>query len=149
MRDLRFLKAAVARYKGFLYLIKRNQDRSMKRFCVPTYDVDVIWHSHQLHPLSYCNDMKKLLGRILEHDDTDSNRSKGQKLDVGFSETTKQYEDTFGLRYWRAGAMYRGSLPSPLMEIPYFPINNIKNETTTKKSQLELSLPRSLFVEVH
>ncbi|EOY15545.1 Uncharacterized protein TCM_034564 [Theobroma cacao] len=57
------------------------------------------------------------MGKILEHDDTDSDRAKGKKLDNGFSETTKQWEDTFGSRYWRAGAMYRGNAPSPLESI--------------------------------
>ncbi|KAJ6391379.1 hypothetical protein OIU77_025372 [Salix suchowensis] len=66
------LEEAVARYKGFLYLIKRNQGRSIKHFCVPTYDIDLIWHSHQLHPVSYCKDLVAIIGRVLEHDDTDS-----------------------------------------------------------------------------
>uniref|UniRef100_A0A6N2MI29 Uncharacterized protein n=1 Tax=Salix viminalis TaxID=40686 RepID=A0A6N2MI29_SALVM len=65
-------KEAVARYKGFLYLIKRNQGRSIKHFCVPTYDTDLIWRSHQLHPVSYCKNLVAIIGRVLEHDDTDS-----------------------------------------------------------------------------
>ncbi|KAK9285971.1 hypothetical protein L1049_025173 [Liquidambar formosana] len=113
-----FLEGAVARYKGFLHLMKRNWERSKKCFCVPTYDIDLIWHSHQLHPVSYCKDMSETLGKVLEHDDMDADRTKGKKLDVGFSGTTKQWEETFGIRYWRAGAMYRGSAPSPLTNIP-------------------------------
>ncbi|KAJ6709624.1 hypothetical protein OIU74_010676 [Salix koriyanagi] len=72
MKNGTFLEEAVARYKGFLYLIKRNQGRSIKHFCVPTYDIDLIWHSHQLHPVSYCKDLVAIIGRVLEHDDTDS-----------------------------------------------------------------------------
>ncbi|XP_076927584.1 glycine-rich domain-containing protein 1-like [Bidens hawaiensis] len=116
-----FLKAAVARYKGFLHLIRRNRERSLKRFCVPTYDIDLMWHTHQLHPASYCKDLTELIGKVLEHDDTDQNRAKGQKLDTGFSETTKQWEETFGSRYWRAGAMYRGTAPSPVTTTPCIP----------------------------
>ncbi|KNA12464.1 hypothetical protein SOVF_125400 [Spinacia oleracea] len=119
MSDDRFLEEAVARYKGFLHLIRTNRKNSIKRFCVPTYDVDLIWHSHQLHSISYCNDLYKLLGKVLEHDDTDSDRTKGKKLDTGFSDTTKQWEDTFGLRYWKAGAMYRGTTPTPVAQIPF------------------------------
>ncbi|KAH0929645.1 hypothetical protein HID58_015372 [Brassica napus] len=114
-----FLQEAVARYKGFLYLIKKNRERSLKRFCVPTYDVDLIWHTHQLHPVAYCNDLEKLIGKVLEHDDTDSDRGKGKKLDTGFSNTTAQWEETFGRRYWKAGAMYRGSTPAPVTTSPY------------------------------
>uniref|UniRef100_A0A803MNM7 Glycine-rich protein n=1 Tax=Chenopodium quinoa TaxID=63459 RepID=A0A803MNM7_CHEQI len=113
-----FLQEAVARYRGFLHLIRTNRKNNVKRFCVPTYDVDLIWHTHQLNPISYCNDLLKLMGKVLEHDDTDSDRTKGKKLDTGFSDTTKQWEDTFGLRYWKAGAMYRGATPTPVTQIP-------------------------------
>ncbi|KAJ7953480.1 glycine-rich domain-containing protein 1-like [Quillaja saponaria] len=118
MKNDLFLEGAEARYKGFLYLIKRNKETAIKRFCVPTYDIDLMWHSHQLHPVSYCKDLNEILGKVLEHDDTDSDRAKGKKLDVGFSGTTKQWEQTFGTRYWRAGAMYRGNTPSPVTNQP-------------------------------
>ncbi|XP_039020240.1 glycine-rich domain-containing protein 1-like isoform X2 [Hibiscus syriacus] len=114
MNDDAFLDGALARYKGFLYLIKRNWENSERCFCVPTYDIDLIWHTHQLQSVSYCKDVMAALGKVLEHDDTDSDRTKGKKLDNGFLRTTKQWEDIFGSRYWRAGAMYRGDAPSPL-----------------------------------
>ena len=120
----------------------------MKRFCVPTYDIDLIWHSHQLQPVSYCKDMLELLGKILEHDDTDADRTKGKKLDVGFSGTTKQWEDTYGFRYWRAGAMYRGSMPSPLEVTPYLSNSYMKNQVFVEKSQKLLPLQKTMVVEV-
>ncbi|KAL9245918.1 hypothetical protein vseg_019514 [Gypsophila vaccaria] len=113
-----FLREAEARYKGFLHLIRANRKRNIQRFCVPTYDVDLMWHTHQLYPNYYCKDLINLLGKVLEHDDTDSDRTKGNKLDTGFSETTKQWEETFGTRYWKAGAMYRGSAPTPVTHVP-------------------------------
>ncbi|XP_020272734.1 glycine-rich domain-containing protein 1 [Asparagus officinalis] len=148
MSDSRFLEEAVARYKGFLHLIKKNQETSTNRFCVPTYDIDLIWHSHQLQPSSYCKDMLELLGKILEHDDTDADRTKGKKLDNGFCETTKQWEDTFGLRYWRAGAMYRGCAPSSLDVTPYFSGPDMKNEDVMEKSEILLPLQKTMVVEV-
>ncbi|EFH45232.1 hypothetical protein ARALYDRAFT_912565 [Arabidopsis lyrata subsp. lyrata] len=62
-----FLQEAVARYKAFLYLIKGNRERSIKLFCVPTYDIDLIWHTHQLHAHSYCNDLTKMIGKVLDY----------------------------------------------------------------------------------
>ncbi|CAH8382219.1 unnamed protein product [Eruca vesicaria subsp. sativa] len=114
-----FLQEAVARYKAFLYLIKRNREKSIKLFCVPTYDIDLIWHTHQLHALSYCKDLTKTIGKVLEHDDTDSDRSKGKKLDTGFSGTTAMWEETFGVRYWKAGVMNRGNTPKAVTTSPY------------------------------
>lgn len=148
MHDDRFLVGAAARYKGFLHLIKRNQERSLKQFCVPTYDVDLMWHSHQLHPLSYCKDMVKLLGKVLEHDDTDSDRGKGKKLDTGFTETTKQWEDSYGLRYWRAGAMYKGSLPSPLPLLPDLSKHESGSKWKSRGHKKCVNLPNVMVVEV-
>lgn len=148
MNNDSFLEEAVARYKGFLHMIKRNKERAINRFCVPTYDIDLIWHSHQLHPVSYCKDMVEILGKVLEHDDTDSDRTKGKKLDVGFSVTTKQWEETFGSRYWRAGTMYRGSAPSPLC-VNVFPVNTVsKKEVSTHEYQKRIQLPKVMVVEV-
>ncbi|KAF9667563.1 hypothetical protein SADUNF_Sadunf15G0036300 [Salix dunnii] len=128
-----FLQEAIARYKGFLHIIKRNWEKSINCFSVPTYDIDLIWHTHQLHPVSYCKDVSQALGRILAHDDMDSDRSKGKKLDVGFSGTTRHWEETFGRRYWKAGAMYRGSGPSPLTTIPFQ--SNILSKELEKSNQ--------------
>lgn len=125
MNDSRYLEESVGRYKGFLHQIKRNKEKSLGMFCVPTYDIDLIWHSHQLQPASYSQDMTKVMGRILEHDDTGSDGGKGNKRENGFTETTRQWEETFGLRYWRAGAMYKGSEPT-LAPIHPFPIKSFK-----------------------
>lgn len=144
----RFLEASVARYKGFLHLIQKNKERSIRCFCVPTYDIDLIWHTHQLNPSSYSNDLVELLGKILEHDDTDQNRGRGQKLDVGFYKTTKQWEELFGLRYWRAGAMYRGSTPSPLATTPFIPKVIAKKVDSVNAFQKLINLPETNIIEV-
>lgn len=142
-----FLEGAVARYKGFLHLIKRNRERLIKRFCVPTYDIDLMWHTHQLHSVSYSKDMNVLIGKVLEHDDMDSDRTKGKKLDVGFSSTTKQWEATFGTRYWKAGAMNRGSTPTPVTKTP-FPSNIASKKVTSSECGKLIKLPDTKIVEV-
>ncbi|KAJ6868483.1 glycine-rich domain-containing protein 1-like isoform X1 [Populus alba x Populus x berolinensis] len=142
-----FLQGAIARYKGFLHIIKRNWEKSINCFCVPTYDIDLIWHTHQLHPVSYCKDASQALGRILAHDDMDSDRSKGKKLDVGFFGTTRHWEETFGRRYWKAGAMYRGSDPSPLTTIP-FQSNILSKEFEKSNQNKMIELSELKIVEV-
>lgn len=119
----------------------------MRRFCVPTYDVDLIWHTHQLHPVSYCNNVSKILGKVLEHDDMDSDRTKGKKLDTGFSGTTAQWEETFGTRYWRAGAMYRGTPPSPVTGTPFSSYMKSK-ETHSLEFEKLIKVPDTKVVEV-
>ncbi|OIT19738.1 PREDICTED: glycine-rich domain-containing protein 2-like isoform X1 [Nicotiana attenuata] len=148
MNNELYLEGAVARYKGFLHLIRRNRERSIKSFSVPTYDIDLIWHTHQLHPISYCKDLVDIMGKVLDHDDTDSDRTKGMKLDTGFSGTTKLWEEMYGLRYWRAGAMYRGNAPSPVRICPY-PSNSMsKKANTFHADQKIIHLPEMKVLEV-
>ncbi|KAG9129769.1 hypothetical protein Leryth_015467 [Lithospermum erythrorhizon] len=142
-----YLEGAVARYKAFLYLIKRNQERSIRSFSVPTYDIDLIWHTHQLHPVSYCDDLVRLMGKVLEHDDTDSDRTEGQKLDVGFSGTIRNYERLYGCRYWRAGAMYQGATPPPIRTTPYC-FNSEKKVIGLDQDTNIMRLPESKMIEV-
>jgi hypothetical protein len=71
-----FLQKGLERYKKFLYLTKLNP----KMFVVPCYLIDIIWHSHQLHPLEYKKDTEKILGHLLSHDDSVNDRSEGSKL---------------------------------------------------------------------
>eukprot|EP01018_Ginkgo_biloba_P035013 Gb_25938 [translate_table: standard] len=140
MSDERFLRAAEERYKGYLYLIKKCCGKS---FNVPTYDIDLMWHSHQLNPVAYRNDMVELLGKVLGHDDTDSDRSHGKKLDVGFAETTKEWERTFGRRYWKAGAMYRGGEPKE----SYIKCSN-QDEHRKQSMQVMLDVVRARNINV-
>lgn len=145
-----FLEGAVARYKGFLHLIKRNKEMSVKCFCVPTYDIDLIWHSHQLNPASYFKDMVVIMEKVLEHDDTDSDRTKGRKLDLGFYKTTRQWEETFGSRYWKAGAMYRGKAPSSLsMNLSSLETLSLRKQAVlSNEYQNMIQLPKRLLIEV-
>ncbi|KAI3462624.1 hypothetical protein Pfo_019287 [Paulownia fortunei] len=146
MNDTRYLEGSVARYKGFLHLIKRNKERSIKSFSVPTYDIDLIWHTHQLHSVSYCKDLVEIMGKVLEHDDTDSDRTKGQKLDVGFSGTTQTFEEMYGSRYWRAGAMYLGRAPSPVRTTPYS--GNVSKKVPPSYVNQNTKLPQMKVLEV-
>eukprot|EP01018_Ginkgo_biloba_P025969 Gb_06704 [translate_table: standard] len=114
MTDDHYLKFAEERYKAFLHLIAKFRDNERHPFFVPTYDIDLIWHSHQLSPVAYRDDTLHLLGRVLNHDDTSEDRSLRQRLDVGFRETRELWENIFGFPYERAGAMYKGKKPSPL-----------------------------------
>lgn len=107
-----------------------------------------MWHSHQLHPVAYSKDLNEALGKILEHDDTDSDRTKGKKLDVGFSGTTKQWEDTFGTRYWKAGAMYKGNAPSPITSSPFSSSKNCKKVVSSKERLHDNLLQDRKVVEV-
>lgn len=147
-----FLQEAFSRYKGFLYLKKKNEEQFISQFNVPTYDIDLMWHSHILHPVNYCNDTTRAIGKILEHVE-DADRTEGKRLDKGFSDTSKQWEDTFGIRYSKAGAMFRGLPPKPVTTSPYKP-NGARNRVVSFApspdiDQLFTPIPKKTMVEVN
>ncbi|KAG0630927.1 hypothetical protein M758_1G214600 [Ceratodon purpureus] len=110
-RNESFLHAAELRYKGFLHLAAKSKG---KLFLVPTYDIDLMWHTHQLDPIAYRTDMLHILGKVLDHDDTDTERHDGSKLSNCFHETKQLWEETYSIPYEKAGAMYRGEAPTAL-----------------------------------
>ena len=47
-------------------------------FLVPCYDFDLVWHAHQLDPVTYAADTKAVLGKLMPHDDSVNDRSEGE-----------------------------------------------------------------------
>ena len=74
--DKVFLEKAIERYKKFLFLKSLNK----KTFLIPCYDFDVVWHAHQAHPFKYKEDTERILGKMLNHDDSVNERHEGSKL---------------------------------------------------------------------
>ena len=83
-----FLKLGVERYKKFLQLKLQIPEL----FIVPCYLIDLIWHSHQLHPSSYLHDTIKILGYVLPHDDSVNDRSPGSKLNISGEMMSKEWK---------------------------------------------------------
>ncbi|KAG0613348.1 hypothetical protein M758_6G096300 [Ceratodon purpureus] len=121
-----FLQAATERYKCFLHLLYKSKG---KIFCVPTFDIDLIWHSHQLSPMSYAKDTKALLGSVADHDSY-LERGPGSKLGNGFEDTARLWESTFGHSYEKAGSMYRNTKP---VNMPPPPVSELKNSLVLEK----------------
>lgn len=102
--ETNFLKESVARYKRFLLLIKMNPGK----FLTPTYDIDLIWHTHMRYASHYKEDMEQLLGYVLDHDDKDSDRSDGSKLSNGWALTDELWKSSYGHGQKISGTSYRG-----------------------------------------
>ena len=56
------MRDALVRYKMYLALKKSHPDK----FLVPCYDIDLVWHTHQVHPALYYGDTMGLLGFVLK-----------------------------------------------------------------------------------
>nr|CDJ80361.1 Protein of unknown function DUF1399 domain containing protein [Haemonchus contortus] len=100
----KFLTEAVKRYIQFLLLKQTYSDQ----FLTPCYDFDIVWHTHQVHPLNYLRDCTAIFGSLLKHDDTVNDRTKGSKLLKGEALTKKLWATHFEEPFWRRGCMFRG-----------------------------------------
>lgn len=110
-KDKKFLEGAILRYKKFLFL----KQQFPGEFIVPCYDIDLIWHTHQLHPLQYQADMVRYLGSLFNHDDTVTDRSEGSKLYKADLKTREHWKNLFREGFAKFGAMYRGKPPSGVL----------------------------------
>ncbi|CAE7445264.1 GRDP1, partial [Symbiodinium microadriaticum] len=105
-RDQYFLELAVERYLDRFLELKR---RRPKDFWVPTYDIDCVWHAHQLHPHNYEEETTRLCGAMLPHDDSVNDRSEGSRLNNRWEETKAAWNQEFPKdSAMTPGGMYRG-----------------------------------------
>jgi hypothetical protein len=135
-RDERFLESSVRRYRKFLYLKRRHKDA----YIVPCYDIDLVWHTHQVHPLTYRKDTVEILGRMLNHDDTTDDRTPGSYLQQSFAKTKQLWISEYKEAYSVSGAMYRGISPAGEMPSRSSARNAIKSSKLRQKlEQLQVS----------
>jgi hypothetical protein len=65
------LPQAISRYHKFLQLMHKKNSITGKYIpLVPTLDIDLVWHAHQLFPQAYRNWCTQYIGRAINHDDT-------------------------------------------------------------------------------
>lgn len=70
----------VAQYRAFLALARQPGPVRL----VPTVAIDMVWHTHQMHPKRYARECSAIAGMVLDHDDT----AEEDALDAGFRTTS-------------------------------------------------------------
>ena len=105
--DQRFLEDAIIRYKKFVMVKKHHPDA----FLVPMYDIDLVWHAHQIHPEAYNRDTTAVLGYLLNHDDTVTERQGGSVLIASDVLTRRYWSELYDEPLVKPGTMHRGRAP--------------------------------------
>ncbi|KAI5785788.1 hypothetical protein EDC01DRAFT_188398 [Geopyxis carbonaria] len=82
---------ARTRYGRFFELFAAHRGHTL----VPTLDVDLAWHTHQLHPAAYRDYCLAAAKRFIDHDD----QLPTGTLDTGFEDTERWFEERFGREY--------------------------------------------------
>lgn len=104
-----FLLEGAQNYVKFLQLA-----RSASFPLVPTYVIDLIWHTHIVKSIkTYNRDCVAICGQRFHHDTSllSDDRSEGAALDQSFRKTSALWKEKYGTSYAVAGGMYRGEAP--------------------------------------
>ena len=106
--DTDFLKQGVLNYYRFL---KFNPSASKQGIIlVPTYQIDLMWHTHTLTSIyMYNTDCVSIMHSTLHHDDSLTDRSDGGVL---VAETKSTWMKEYGTDFVVAGGKYRGEPPT-------------------------------------
>ncbi|KAK0631466.1 hypothetical protein B0T14DRAFT_490016 [Immersiella caudata] len=101
------------KYNRFVDIMAASPDR----IAVPTLDVDLAWHTHQLSPSAYYQFMVLRTARFIDHDD----KIEEQALSKHFEWTSKEYQEKYGEVYSECTCWYcesiRSSLISPVGKV--------------------------------
>jgi uncharacterized membrane protein YgcG len=91
-------KRIVVKYQRFMMLIMRNKGK----MAVPTLDVDLAWHTHQLSPARYMAYTVQGNGTLIDHDDKISEA----RLNDQFAWTSSAYQRMFDEPYSECTCWY-------------------------------------------
>ncbi|KAG8809141.1 hypothetical protein FRC17_003599 [Serendipita sp. 399] len=91
------LVRSIARYHAFLDLMAQYSNT----FFVPTLDIDLAWHTHQLKSFHYRDDTLRFLGRFPNHDDSVDQLC----LSKGYDITAQEWKRRFGVPYSVCGCV--------------------------------------------
>jgi hypothetical protein len=85
------LRSIVTRYRKFMRLIDKGA------CLVPTLDIDLGWHTHQLSPAQYRQWCLTHLGGFVDHDD----RASLEECNEGLVQTILVWEEAYGAHYMK------------------------------------------------
>ncbi|BGP42345.1 hypothetical protein JCM10450v2_006438 [Rhodotorula kratochvilovae] len=121
--DDTLIKRCIARYHAFMDLMAS----SPTSFFVPTLDIDLAWHTHQLKSC-YKTDTVIATGRFIDHDD----KVEENALATAFDVTARAWRTRFGVPYSTCGCPSPSAPPlsrlasklrlsSPPVSHPFYP----------------------------
>lgn len=91
----------IHKYRRFLDIIRQNPSQAV----VPTLDVDLAWHTHQLCPSRYYRYTVEQTGCFIDHD----NNVDAGELAEHFNRTSKVYQERYGEVYGAATTNCKGN----------------------------------------
>jgi len=132
--DPAFLREGVLNYACFLKLMQLHPTA----FLVPTYQIDLMWHTHMLaSSAAYHRDAGALTGQPAgpDHDDSVNDRSHAKtKLNLSTRTTKELWKLAFGQDYFCPGGMFRGEPPREYWHRTWQPMPFVSGSDATAGS---------------
>ncbi|RXW12207.1 hypothetical protein EST38_g13647 [Candolleomyces aberdarensis] len=122
------LQHAIARFLDLM-------SSSPASFFVPTLDIDLVWHTHQLMNAKYEEDCQLYVGRFIDHDD----KVDGLRLSSAFDLTCRAWKDRFNTPYTHCGCPPPGDTIG--QRLSRFLSSGSSDSTDTPGTQSQLSPP--------
>lgn len=88
------MQRLLTKYDRYLVIVSKC---SKLRIAVPTLDVDLAWHTHQLNPPQYYRHTVTRLNKFLNHND----KIEDTVLSTGFEWTSRTYQRMWRVRWMR------------------------------------------------
>ncbi|KAJ6783587.1 hypothetical protein PWT90_08463 [Aphanocladium album] len=101
------MRRLIKKYQRFLFIMAGYPGQTV----VPTLDVDLAWHTHQLHPQSYYQYTVRKMSKFIDHDDKIDEGALGE----AFTFTTKKYQEFYGEVYSECTCWYCETVRSSLV----------------------------------
>jgi Glycine-rich domain-containing protein-like len=109
--DDTFLYDGVQNYEKFLRLTNLAMEQNI--ILIPTYQIDLMWHTHILTSITkYNKDCMRIMNCVMYHDDSFTDRTEGGMLDTSYIATKKLWKLVYETEYVVDDGMYRGEPPS-------------------------------------
>ena len=96
------MERLIVKYRRFIDIMVANPTH----MAVPTLDVDLAWHTHQLSPQSYYGSTTTKASKFIDHDDKVSE----DKLNTAFEWTSKTYQERYNDVYSECTCWYCESI---------------------------------------
>jgi hypothetical protein len=139
--DDQFLTEAMTKYHKFLQLMPE-----MKMPIIPTFQVDLMWHTHILISTTYYHaGCVKIRGEKFDHDDSFDDRTPGAVLDQAFHEAIRLWKNQYGEDYVCTLGNYCGEPPEAFYCADWDPANpyvvNMNTSFSRTKQESNVATP--------
>ncbi|KAG9113869.1 hypothetical protein FRC07_007714, partial [Ceratobasidium sp. 392] len=121
------ITSVITQYHLFLDLFAHSPSRPL----VPTFLVDLGWHTHMLNAETYREDSMRLFGRYMNHDD----KVEEGKLASAFDETSRLWKSRFNGSYSNCGCISSQLTLSPSSKLKFWK----KTPSSSKNGDADLA----------